>query len=458
MENANLENIPGYQVLKSGIYAPVQIKADAISDLRNPSAWLHNWSYSGVTHSGVNVSHHSVMGLSTYYACIRAISEDLGKTPMIVFKRSSETAKDRAPGHKYYQMLHDFPNEEMESLTFRETLTSHALAWGNGYAEIARDARGEAIALYPIHPSRVVIRRDENGKIVYDVFGTDMIQGQSISRVDRLRAENMLHIRGLGAEGLYGYSILQVARESLGLSIAAQTYGAAFFANGAHISGVLEHPGNLTDIALTHLRDSWQELYSGANNSGKPAILEEGMKYTKIGIPPDEAQYLETRNFQVREVARWFRMPLHKVQDLADASFNNIEHQSLDYLTDTLTPWIVRWEQQIKRKLFHDDPEHFAEFFLLGLLRSDTRSRSNFYRVMLSLGALSPNEIRSAENMNPIGPEGDLYYIASNNLTPINTVLQQTEPAPPDTTLLPRQVPNIPTAPLPTQRNGAHKE
>lgn len=452
-----LERLPGYDTTKSGLYMPVQIKADAISDLRNPSAWLQDWSTGGMTRSGIPVSHTAVMGLSAYYACIRAISEDLGKMPVITYRRISETQKERARNHRYYTLLHDFPNDEMEALTFRETLTSHALAWGNGYAEIERDSRAAAVALHPIHPSRVLIRRDENARIVYDVFGTEMIQGSRTMRVDRIRAENMLHIRGLGSEGLYGYSILQVARESMGLSLAAQTYGASFFANGAHISGVLEHPGNMTDTALTHLRESWQEMYSGAENSGRPAILEEGMKYTKIGLPPDEAQYLETRNFQVREIARWFRMPLHKVQDLADASFNNIEHQSLDYLTDTMSPWVIRWEQQIKRKLFYDDPDHFAEFFLLSLLRSDQRSRSNYYRVMLSLAAISPNEIRAAENMNSIGPAGDLYYIASNNLTPINTLLPGASPVTPGQDQIPQRLPLPSTLPVPTS-NGVHKE
>ena len=457
MDDKVLKQIPGYDATKSGLYMPVQIKADAISDIRNPSAWLTDWASGGPTRSGVRVSQSSAMGLSTYYACIRAISEDIGKIPLITYRRTGGINKERALNHKYYQMLHDFPNDEMEALTFRETLTSHALSWGNGYAEIERDTRGDAIALHPIHPSRVVIRRDDYGRIVYDIYGTEMIQGARFTRIDRLRSENVLHIRGLGSEGLYGYSILQVARESMGLSLAAQTYGAAFFGNGAHLSAILEHPGNMSDIALTHLRESWQ-MYSGPENAGKPAILEEGLKYVKIGIPPDEAQYLETRNFQVREIARWFRMPLHKVQDLADASFNNIEHQSLDYMTDTISPWVTRWEQQIKRKLFYNDSEHFAEFFLLALLRSDQRSRSSYYRVMFSLAGINANEIRAAENMNDIGPAGDLYFVASNNLTPINTLLPQQQPLQ-DTQgdILPSNIPIPNTFPIPA-RNGVQKD
>ena len=461
MAEQQLQNLPGYDTTKSGLYIPTQIKADALSDIRNPTAWLTEWALGRTSAAGIPVSHVSVMGLSTYYACIRAISEDIGKIPLITYRRVKPRGKERAVDHPNYELLHDAPNTEMEALTFRETLTAHALSWGNGYAEIEHDSQGEAVALWPIHPSRVRIRRDESGTIVYDVFGSEMVEGQRRTQVVRIRSENILHIRGLGAEGLYGYSILDMARESFGLSLAAQRFGAAFFANGAHITGVLEHPGELGDVAAKRLRESWMEIYSGVDKAGTPAILEEGMKWTAISLPPDQAQFLETRNFQVREVARWFRMPLHKVQDLADASFNNIEHQSLDYVSDTLSPWMVRWEQQIKRKLFRNDPEHFAEHLIVALLRTDQRSRSAFYRIMLSLAALSPNDIREAENLNSIGPAGDKYFIASNNLTPIEQTLIPAEPAPQDE--IPK-TPELPKTPEPPSRlipqtslsNGAH--
>jgi len=414
---------PGYESLKSGLLVPTTIKADALSDIRHPTAWLLDWSHSGSTLAGISVNHQSALGLPTYYACIRAISEDLGKVPLITYRRLQPRGKERAPDHPLYTLLHDTPNEDMEALTFRETLTAHALAWGNGYAEIARDSRGEAQAMYPIHPSRVFVRRDEDGRVVYDVFGTEQIPGAQRTIVHRLRSENVLHIRGLGAEGLMGYSVLTLARESLGLSLAAQHYGAAFFGNGAHIGGVLEHPQVLTDTALQHLRESWREMYSGPDKVGTPAILEEGMKWSPISLPPEQAQFLATRTFQRRDIASWFRMPLHKVQDMADASYNNIEHQSLDYLTDTMMPWFVRWEQQIQRKLFRNDVEYFAEHLVIGLLRSDQKARSAFYRTLFNLAAISPNEIRELENMNSIGPDGDTYFIAVNNLMPIQHII-----------------------------------
>jgi len=414
---------PGYEQHKSGLLVPITIKADAISDIRHPTAWLIDWSRGGTTLAGAAVSHHTAMGLATYYACIRAISEDIGKVPLLTYRRLSPRGKERATDHPNYELLHTLPNDEMEALTFRETLQAHALAWGNGYAEIERDHRGQAVALHPVHPSRVRIRRDEEGRVVYDVFGTELIAGAQHTNVTRLRAENVLHIRGLGSEGLYGYSILDMARESLGLSLAAQQYGAAFFGNGAHIGGVLEHPQVLSDTAAKHLRESWKELYGGPTKTGTPAILEEGMKWNRIGIPPNDAQFLETRTFQTREVARWFRMPLHKIQDLSDASYNNIEHQSLDYLSDTLMPWFVRWEQQIQRKLFRNDLEYFAEHLYVALLRADAKTRASYYRSMFGLATISPNEIREMENMNPIGPAGDTYFIMANNLLPIDAMV-----------------------------------
>ena len=448
-----LAPLPGYETTKGGLYTPVDIRADALSDLRHPSAWLTDWARGGSTLAGTSVSHTSAMGLSAYYACVRAISEDVGKVPLITYKRLQPRGKERAYDHPLYSLLHDLPNDEMESLTFRETLQAHALTWGNGYAEIERGRRGEAVALHIFHPSRVIIRRDDNSNIVYDIIGSEMIAGAQRAVMVRLRSENVLHIRGLGSEGLYGYSVLNMARESLGLSLAAQQFGASFFGNGAHLGAILEHPGIVSDTALAHIRESFKEIYGGPTKAGTPGILEEGMKYTRIGLPPNDAQFLETRTHQVRDVARWFRMPLHKIQDMADASYNNIEHQSLDYLSDTLMPWFVRWEQQIKRKLFRNDPEHFAEHLYTALLRTDAKSRSSYYRTMFGLAVISPNEIREMENTNPIGPEGDQYFIMANNLVPINQmVVRQPQQLPGQSPAqAPSQQPLVPAIP---ERNG----
>lgn len=428
-------------------------RADFVSDLRHPTAWLTAWAMGAKTRAGMAINPDSAMTLAAYYACVRNISEDVAKLPLLTYRRLTPRGKERAPEHPAYALLHDAPNADMTAMTFREVLTHHAVAWGNGYAEIVFDGRGVIRALSPIHPSRVVLRRNEQGELVYDVYGSGAIlhgaTGQPYQAV-RLRQEQMLHIKGLGVDGYEGYSVVRLAAESLGLTLAAQTFGAGFFGNGTHMSGVLEHPQKLSDTAMQHLRESWTEVYGGPENAGKPAILEEGMKWQRLGIPPEDAQFLETRLFQTREVCRWFRMPPHKVQDLADAHFTNIEQQNLEYIPDTLMPWCVRWEQELKRKVFADDAEHFAEHLLLGLLRGDQASRGAYYKARFEMGTLSPDDIRELENENEL-PEGlgKHFFIASNNFQPLELVVGQLGPSK-DVTAPQPFVPQIPS------RNGTN--
>jgi HK97 family phage portal protein len=407
----------------------------SLSDLRHPSAWLHGAFRGGRTTAGTYVTPQSALSLSAYFACLRTISEDIGKLPLHTYRRLEPRGKQRLYHHPVYPLLHDAPNEDMTAMTFRETVTHHGLGWGNGFAEIVRTVRDVVRALWPIHPSRVIPRRDEYGRLVYDVLIADIDLGSSRRfHTVRLPQRDMLHLRGLGAEGLVGYSIAQLAAESLGFSLAVQQFGAAFFGKGANMSGVLHHPANLSPEAQDRLRQSWKETYQGLDQSFEVVVLEEGMKYERLGIPPNDAQMLETRAFQVREVARWFRMPPHKIADLEHASYSNIEQQSLEYVGDTLMPWTVRWEQELKRKLFADEPEVFAEHLFSGLLRGDQAARSTFYRERFNLGSLSPNDIRELENENPIpGPEGDAYYMQLNMTTLKQiggAVAVETEPPP----------------------------
>ena len=423
-----------------------------LSDLRHPTAWLTNWALGGVTQAGIRVNPQSAMGLSTYYACIRAISEDVGKLPLLTYQRLEPRGKKRLPDHWAYPLLHDAPNADMTAMTFREVLTHHALGWGNGYAEIVRRGDGIPGALYPIHPSRVHLQRDAQGRLVYDVYGNDGIYAAAgiSAQAIRLQQDDVLHIKGLGSDGYTGYSIVQLAAESLGLTLAAQTFGAAFFGGGAALGGVLEHPGKLGDTAKVYLRESWQQLYGGPFNAGKTAILEEGLKYTRLGIPPEEAQFLETRTFQVPEICRWLRVPPHKVQHLDNAHYTNIEHQNLEYITDTLMPWFVRWEGELRRKLFADEPDIFAEHLILGLLRGDQAARSQYYKTRFELGTLSPNDIRELENENPITADegGEMYYIAANNFRPLKAVAQEA--------LTPEDIAPQPFAPQIPSRNGTN--
>jgi HK97 family phage portal protein len=395
----------------------------------------------------------TALSLATYYACVRNISEDIGKLPLLTYRRLTPRGKERAPEHPRYALLHDAPNTDMSAMDLKQLLTFWALSWGNGYAEIVRDGRGEIVSLFPIHPSRVTPRRDETHQLVYDISTAAFTLDRRAFTGIRLQQEEVFHLKGFSADGLSGYSVFRIGAESLGLARAAQTFGAAFFGNGARLSGILEHPGTLSDAALRHLKDDFTAQYGGPENAGKTGILEEGMKYVRLGIPPEEAQYLETRRFEVEDIARWFRMPLHKIQDLTNAHFSNIEEQNLEYVSDTLLPWMVRWEQESKRKLFQDEPDIFAEFLVLGLLRGDQAKRSEYYVKRFGLGTLSPDDIRELENENPLPDgQGSEYFIASNNYTPLKAALRMTEPSSP----APQPFP--PTPPARNGSNGHAKE
>ena len=370
--------------------------------------WLVNFFGGNKSAAGVRINAKKALGLSAYYACIRCISEDIGKLPLITYERLEPRGKRRAKDHPTFALLHDSPNEEMTAIAFRETLTHHALGWGGGFAEIARNGKGEVAAFWPIHPSRVILRRNKQGKLHYEIRSADVI-GQSVF----LRPDQVLHIHGLGIDGLSGYGMSVLGRESIGLGIEAEQFGARFFANDATPGTIIRHPNTLSQPALKNLRESWAKRFKGAGKSHKAIILEEGMDIARIGVPPEEAQFLETREFQVVEICRWFRIPPHKIQHLKQATFSNIESQNIEYVVDTLTPWSVRWEQELKRKIFFDTPEYFAEHLFSGLLRGDQAQRSTYYRNMFYIGAKSPNDILECENENPY-EGGDAHYVPAN--------------------------------------------
>lgn len=356
------------------------------------------------------VTEDKAMSLPVYYACIRNIAEDVAKLPLIVYERQQPRGKRRDTEHPVYKLLHDQPNGEMTAQSFRETLTHWAVGWGSGFAEIERDVRGRPIALWPIHPSRVEAKRDEDEQLVFKVRQQS---GAPIVITDA----NMLHVHGLGG-GIIGYSVFQFAAESLGLSLSAQEFGSSFYGNGSTPGGVLEFDGEVDDETLENLRSSWERMHKGSDNAGRIAILEQGLKYKAISIPPEQAQMLETRKFQIEEVCRWFRMPPHKIQHLADSNYNTVEAENISYVVDALQPWLTRWEQEIRRKLFTPAEPLFAEHLVAGLLRGDTAARSAFYKNLFDMGSLSPNDIRELENMNPIDG-GEQYFIPVNNLAPL---------------------------------------
>ena len=370
----------------------------------------------GNSTSGKRVNQKSAMQMTAVYSCVRILSEAVASLPIHVYRYNAQGGKEKAFNHPLYFLLHDEPNPEMTSFVFRETLMTHLLLWGNAYAQIIRNGKGEIVALYPLMPDRMTVDRDENGKLYYEyTISTDdphTLKGSTV----RIEPRDVLHVPGLGFDGLVGYSPIAMAKNAIGLAIAAEEYGSKFYANGAAPSGVLEHPGTLKDPAK--VRDSWSETFGGSANSHKIAVLEEGMKYTPISINPNEAQFLETRKFQINEIARIFRVPPHMVGDLEKSSFSNIEQQSLEFVKYTLDPWVSRWEQSMIRSLLSKEEKstYFIKFNVDGLLRGDYESRMNGYAIGRQNGWMSANDIRELENLDRIPAElgGDLYLINGN--------------------------------------------
>ena len=399
------------------IKAVSSIFGEGADPLNDPKLW-GPFSFPIKSLSGEAVNPATSMQLSPYYACIRNISEDIGKLPLRVYQDVG-LGKSRLPMNSVDQIFNREINAEMTPFTFKQTLMAHALGWGNGYAEIQRNNRGEVVALHPIHPARVTVERDDQGEIYYKVFKVPKdtnhrFAGQGEYEV--LRPDEMFHITGLSGDGLVGYSVAKIAQDSLGTALATQKYGASFFGNGANHGGLLEHPGNLSQEAQDRLINSWNERHRGANNAHKVAILEEGMKWHATSVPPREAQFVEVRQFQVVDIARWFRMPPHKIQSMESATFSNIEHQSIEYVQDCLMPWLIKFEEEIKRKML-PEANIYAKFGVQSLLRGDAKSRSEYYRTQVNIGAMTPNEVRSYEDMNPMGEEADKLYMQSNMAT-----------------------------------------
>ena len=291
------------------------------------------------------------------------------------------------------------------------------LLWGNAYAQIIRNGKGEVIALYPLMPNKMTVDRDENGHLYY-AYRRSTDEALKNEGTVILRPKDVLHIPGLGFDGLVGYSPIAMAKNAIGLAIATEEFGAKFFANGAAPSGVLEHPGTIKDPSK--VREAWMGQFGGSSNAGKVAVLEEGMKYTPISIAPEQAQFLETRKFQINEIARIFRVPPHMLADLEKSSFSNIEQQSLEFVKYTLDPWVIRWEQSMMRALLTDEEKKtlFVKFNVEGLLRGDYASRMSGYATARQNGWMSANDIRELENLDRIPPEegGDLYLINGNML------------------------------------------
>lgn len=388
--------------------------------LRNPPDWLSAALGAVSTVSGESVSPETALTLSSYYAAIRAISEDVGKLPLILYRHLQPRGRKRATDYSLYRLLHDEPNHDMSAMSFRETLTMHSIGWGNGYAEIVRNKKsGRVAALWPLNPTQVTVERNDANKIIYRVRPT---KGDEVT----LPAERVLHIHGLGFDGLTGYSVAHLARESIGAALAAEKSGAALFGNSSVPGGVVQHPKKISDQTKKKMRKDWEEMHKGASNSHRVAIFEEGITWQSIALPNKDAQWIEAREFSVSELARWLRIPPHKIGDMKRATFSNITSQAIEYVVDCLQPWLVRWEQEIARKLIPARSKMFAEHLVDGLLRGDTTARFEAYGKAIRDGWMSRNEVRQRENLNPA--DGLDEFLVPLNISPVGSAAANAEP------------------------------
>ena len=363
-----------------------------------------SWSLTGTATTGQNVNTASALTYSAVWAAVRVISEAVSSLPLQVFQKDSQGGRSKALGHPLYRILHDQPNPEMSSLTFRETLQGHVLTWGNGYAEIVRDkTTGRVMELWPLDPSQVKIVRDNEGNLYYQ-YGTIIF----------LPAE-ILHIKGLGFDGVAGYSVIGMAKNSIGLGMAVEDFGASFFGQGGKPAGVITVPGKLNSEAIQNMRKSWEEMHSTNKNAHRVAILQNGVAYQSIGTPPDDAQWIASRTFQIEEIARWFKIPPSKLGN-GKGTYTNLEQDNLSFLQETLRPWLIRWEQEINFKLISSMDSLYAEHNQDALMRGDSQGRAAFYAQALNWGWLSRNDVRSMENLPPF--EGGESYMIPKNMDP----------------------------------------
>ena len=365
------------------------------TSLSNPAAWLTGLF--GTSKTGVQVSEDNALTFSAVYAAVRIISETIASIPLNVYQADGET-RVKAVGHPVQDLLAKAPNSVSSTFTFREAMASNLVLHGNAYAKIEMNAAGRPTALIPLNPMKVEVKVVDGEKVyVFDKKHTYLDY-------------EILHFVGLSFNGLTGKSPLSMAREAVAIGLAAQEYGARFYSNGANAGGVITAPGRLNTEVVKRLRESWNRAQSGNSNSHSTAILEEGMKYEKIGLDPEAAQFLQSRKFQVNEIARIFRIPPSYLADLENSSTRaNTEQQAIQFVRDCITPYVRRMEVELNRKLFREDePNLYAYFTMEGLMRGDQKARYEAYATARQWGWLSVNDIRDLENLNPV-EGGDIY-------------------------------------------------
>jgi HK97 family phage portal protein len=376
------------------------------------------------TKTGVAVSETTALRLAVVWCCIKILAEDSASLPLHLYRRRKGGGKDRAWTDDRYTLLHDQPNPEMSAMTFREAYAAHLVSWGNGYAEIERTKGSikRPVAIWPITPNRVQVKRNSKKEIIYNISMPNGIQPVTLQK------NQVLHTPGLGFDGIIGYSPIAACREAIGLGMALEEFGELYFGNGTHPGVIVSHPSTLSPTAYTNLQNSLTEASSGLGKSHRLLLLEEAMKVEKISVRNDEAQFLESRKFQNIDIGtRIYRIPPHMYGEMDHATFSNIEQQAIDYVTKALRPWLVRLEQAYNAALI--DPSerglYFYEHNVEGLLRGDQASRYTAYSIAKSARILTTNEIREIENRNPI--EGGYVLDVTPNMIPPDQVKAKKE-------------------------------
>lgn len=395
--------------------------------LSNPKAWnpaLWNLYGSSNTEASIHINEDTGLNLSSVYNAIQIISGATSILPIHLYKRNKDNSRKKIIGHPAQQILNAKTNEVTIAMSFRECSMGHLLGWGNSYAEIVRNQMGTLSELWIITPDRVTPMW-ENKTIIYEIaFGSEKVY---------LPRERILHISGLGYNGIIGYSVIRKAAESIGLGMAAEQFGARFFGQNTNMGGILKFPRALGEDAKENLKKSLNANYTGLGKSHRWMILEQGVEIEKLGISPDDSQFLQTRQFQVQDIARWFNIPPHFLKDLSRATYSNIEEQGLEFVKYTLSPWLTRLEQWYNAQLLTDNERRLGYYFkhsIEGLLRGDSESRAKFYQSLFNMGSLTPNEIRELEDMDRLDAENaDKSYIQLN-LVPLDDIDKEPEPIP----------------------------
>ncbi|HET7233251.1 MAG TPA: phage portal protein [Longimicrobium sp.] len=390
----------------------------------NPAGWLRGALGGGTTFAGVRINASNALNIAAVYCAVRVLTDMMGATPAITYRRLAR-GKERAREHPVFRVLHRRPNPEMTPFTLKEVAQGHLALRGNAYMEIEWDNAGQVANLWPLPPTTEPFRF--NGERWYR---TEIPRTGSTTTPVTLPSYRVLHIPGFGFDGLKGYDPITLARESLGFTKAADEFGARFFANGTRVSGILSTDKVLSKPAFDALRESWTLGQEGLSNAHRVAILDNGLKWEQTSLSPENAQFLESRQFQLDEIARWFKVPPHMIYNLLRSTNNNIEQQSLEFIRDTAQPWFVRWEEALSWDLFvgEERDTFFVEFLMDALLRGDSAGRAELYKALFQVGGASPNDILERENMNPV-EGGDRRFIPMN-MVPLDRVDDALDRAP----------------------------